>query len=184
MLKLQEVNAEKEAEIENLQCEIRRILQENSASDQRQHEREPIPAIDPLPPDPREDRLARSDVLIHTCRKEQIERIHQFMFQTNNNEPCSISCGNNKNSSQVVTKLKEEIESKRRDFDQERLIWAQEKEKVLKYQRQLQMNYIQMYRRNKALEAEVENLAIELELDKASIKQKLSPNKLTQTIEL
>lgn len=83
-----------------------------------------------------------------------------------------------------LEQLKEEIEVKTKDFENERLIWAQEKEKVLRYQRQLQMNYVQMYRRTRALEAEVESLTIELELDKTGVKKQLPTGDLTQTIEL
>ncbi|XP_044259201.1 leucine zipper putative tumor suppressor 2 homolog isoform X2 [Tribolium madens] len=82
-----------------------------------------------------------------------------------------------------VESLKQEIATKTKDFEKERVVWAQEKEKVLRYQRQLQMNYVQMYRRTRALEAEVESLTIELELDKTGKKQ-LPPGDLTQTIEL
>lgn len=78
-------------------------------------------------------------------------------------------------------KIKSELEKRKRDFERERLIWAQEKEKVLRYQRQLQMNYVQMYRKTRALEAEVENLTIELELDS---KKQLNGIELSQTIEL
>lgn len=46
------------------------------------------------------------------------------------------------------------------------------------------MNYVQMYRRTRALEKEIENLTIELELDKANVEKKLSSLDLTQTIEL
>jgi chromosome segregation ATPase len=83
-----------------------------------------------------------------------------------------------------LEKLKEEIEMKTKDFENERLVWAQEKEKVLRYQRQLQMNYVHMYRRTRALEAEVESLTIELELDKTGVKKQLPAADLTQTIEL
>lgn len=83
-----------------------------------------------------------------------------------------------------LEKLKEEIEAKTKKFEDEKIVWAQEKEKVLRYQRQLQMNYVQMYRRTRALEAEVESLTIELELDKTGIKKQLSAADLTQTIEL
>lgn len=83
-----------------------------------------------------------------------------------------------------VNKLKVEMEIKRKNFDKERRIWAQEKEKVLKYQRQLQMNYIQMYRRTKSLEAEIESLTIELELDKTGIKNNFNNTDTTHTIEL
>jgi len=33
-----------------------------------------------------------------------------------------------------------------------------EKEKVIRYQKQLQLNYVQMYKRNKTLESEVDQL--------------------------
>lgn len=80
-----------------------------------------------------------------------------------------------------VEKLREELQNKCKQFEHERLTWLQEKEKVLRYQRQLQMNYVQMFRRTRALEAEVESLTIELELDKTGLKKKLE---LSQTIDL
>jgi hypothetical protein len=62
-------------------------------------------------------------------------------------------------------RLREEISVERNEFEQERVTWAQEKEKVLRYQRQLQLNYVQMFRRTRTLEAEVESLTLELELE-------------------
>lgn len=83
-----------------------------------------------------------------------------------------------------LEKLKMEMEQRKKDFEKEKITWAQEKEKVLKYQRQLQMNYVQMYRKTRALEAEVESLTVELELDKTGLKKKISNGDLSQTIEL
>lgn len=83
-----------------------------------------------------------------------------------------------------VQQLRAEMEAKTRQFEKERITWAQEKEKVLRYQRQLQMNYVQMYRRARALETEIESLTIELELDKTGMKKFSSSIDLTQTIEL
>lgn len=80
-----------------------------------------------------------------------------------------------------VEDLKQELARRSEHFENERRTWAQEKEKVLKYQRQLQMNYVQIYRRSRALEAEIENLTVELELDKTGMKSKLG---LSQTIDL
>ncbi|KAK4882740.1 hypothetical protein RN001_006059 [Aquatica leii] len=94
-----------------------------------------------------------------------------------------LSLKSNGNNCVQVNKLKEQMEIRRQDFEKERFIWAQEKEKVLKYQRQLQINYIQMYRRSKALESEVESLTAELDLKK-STKNKLSTVEITHTIEL
>lgn len=80
-----------------------------------------------------------------------------------------------------VEDLRKELDRRTKQFENERRTWAQEKEKVLKYQRQLQMNYVQMYQRSRAMEAEIENLTVELELDKTGMKSKLG---LSQTIEL
>ena len=43
-------------------------------------------------------------------------------------------------------------------FETEKAHWLDEKEKVIRYQKQLQLNYVQMYKRNKTLEAEIESL--------------------------
>nr|KAG5700949.1 hypothetical protein BaRGS_034234 [Batillaria attramentaria] len=60
-----------------------------------------------------------------------------------------------------------EFEDKLQDVDgvmeTERLQWLEEKNKVIRYQKQLQLNYVQMQRKNTALEAEVEQLTLELE---------------------
>ncbi|KAK3590127.1 hypothetical protein CHS0354_041179 [Potamilus streckersoni] len=69
-----------------------------------------------------------------------------------------------------INSLKEELEKARKElsdskdeFDTERAQWLEEKNKVILYQKQLQLNYVQMYRKNKMLEAEVEQLTLELE---------------------
>ncbi|XP_062257150.1 leucine zipper putative tumor suppressor 2a [Platichthys flesus] len=48
-------------------------------------------------------------------------------------------------------------------FEDERRVWQEEKEKVIRYQKQLQQNYIQMYRRNRDLERVMRELSLELE---------------------
>ncbi|XP_076830592.1 leucine zipper putative tumor suppressor 2a isoform X2 [Brachyhypopomus gauderio] len=47
-------------------------------------------------------------------------------------------------------------------FEEERRVWQEEKEKVIRYQKQLQQNYIQMYRRNRELERVMRELSLEL----------------------
>merc|ERR1712061_696797 len=54
--------------------------------------------------------------------------------------------------------LKEEVEQFKENFQVEKANWLDEKEKVIRYQKQLQLNYVQMYKRNKTLEAEIESL--------------------------
>ena len=46
----------------------------------------------------------------------------------------------------------------RKTFETEKAHWLDEKEKVIRYQKQLQLNYVQMYKRNKTLESEIEQL--------------------------
>ncbi|XP_025925313.1 leucine zipper putative tumor suppressor 2 isoform X1 [Apteryx rowi] len=46
-------------------------------------------------------------------------------------------------------------------FEQERSTWQGEKERVIRYQKQLQYNYIQMYRRNRRLEQRLQHLRLQ-----------------------
>merc|ERR550539_642551 len=51
-----------------------------------------------------------------------------------------------------------EVDQFKQNFEVEKANWLDEKEKVIRYQKQLQLNYVQMYKRNKTLEAEIESL--------------------------
>lgn len=62
-----------------------------------------------------------------------------------------------------ICRLREELDAHHDVLEKEREQWADEKNKVIRYQKQLQLNYVQMYRKNKLLEAEVEQLTLELE---------------------
>nr|XP_057912565.1 leucine zipper putative tumor suppressor 2a [Doryrhamphus excisus]XP_057912574.1 leucine zipper putative tumor suppressor 2a [Doryrhamphus excisus]XP_057912582.1 leucine zipper putative tumor suppressor 2a [Doryrhamphus excisus] len=71
---------------------------------------------------------------------------------------------------QQVDRMKAELIYERRTseeqmsrFEDERRVWQEEKEKVIRYQKQLQQNYIQMYRRNRDLERVMRELSLELE---------------------
>eukprot|EP00063_Salmo_salar_P037626 XP_014012461.1 PREDICTED: leucine zipper putative tumor suppressor 2 homolog [Salmo salar] len=48
-------------------------------------------------------------------------------------------------------------------FEEEHRVWQEEKDKVIQYQKQLQQNYVGMYRRNRALEHMLRKLSLELE---------------------
>ena len=54
--------------------------------------------------------------------------------------------------------LREEVDKYKENFEVEKVNWLDEKEKVIRYQKQLQLNYVQMYKRNKTLESEVDQL--------------------------
>uniref|UniRef100_A0A3Q3EV14 Leucine zipper, putative tumor suppressor 2a n=1 Tax=Labrus bergylta TaxID=56723 RepID=A0A3Q3EV14_9LABR len=82
----------------------------------------------------------------------------------------SRSMGGRGGPSPCVDRLKAELMYERRTseeqlshFDNERRVWHEEKEKVIRYQKQLQQNYIQMYRRNRDLERVMRELSLELE---------------------
>ncbi|XP_053245362.1 leucine zipper putative tumor suppressor 2 [Podarcis raffonei] len=54
-------------------------------------------------------------------------------------------------------------EEQREAFHAERVTWQGEKDRVIRYQKQLQHNYIQMYRHNRDLESQLRHLSLELE---------------------
>ncbi|XP_053306367.1 leucine zipper putative tumor suppressor 2 [Spea bombifrons] len=71
---------------------------------------------------------------------------------------------------QYTERLREALVSERRrnqdqmeNFEEERRVWREEKEKVIRYQKQLQHNYIQMYQQNRELERDIKQLSLELE---------------------
>lgn len=91
------------------------------------------------------------------------------------------SCGEPCPASAMVDRLKCELEAKETQFNSERRKWSEEKDKVLRYQKQLQLNYVQMFKRSRTLEAEVDGLRLELELCNKNMK---NLNKHGKTIEL
>jgi len=58
---------------------------------------------------------------------------------------------------------KAELASFKTTHQQQYEQWLEEKNKVIRYQKHLQLNYTQMHRKNKMLEAEIEQLTLELE---------------------
>uniref|UniRef100_A0A182W3J0 Uncharacterized protein n=1 Tax=Anopheles minimus TaxID=112268 RepID=A0A182W3J0_9DIPT len=60
-----------------------------------------------------------------------------------------------------LERLNRELATCRECFDQERAKWAEEKEKVLIYQRQLQKNYVEMCKRTQQLEEQLKTIQLE-----------------------
>lgn len=58
---------------------------------------------------------------------------------------------------------KEARERLANSFEQERQTWNKEKSRVIKYQKQLQINYLQMHKKNQDLERVLKELSAELE---------------------
>ncbi|XP_077205648.1 leucine zipper putative tumor suppressor 2 isoform X2 [Paroedura picta] len=54
-------------------------------------------------------------------------------------------------------------EEQREAFLAERVTWQSEKDRVIRYQKQLQHNYIQMYQHNREMERQLRHLSLELE---------------------
>ncbi|XP_062858847.1 leucine zipper putative tumor suppressor 2 homolog [Trichomycterus rosablanca] len=78
--------------------------------------------------------------------------------------------GQREGSRQQMERMKGELSRERQlvsyqadAFENERRCWEEEKQKVIRYQKQLQQNYVQMYRRNRDLEAALRELHLELE---------------------
>lgn len=74
-----------------------------------------------------------------------------------------VKCHQVQHLTNKLAEARAELESKRDLFEDERERWLEEKEKVIRYQKQLQLNYVQMYRRNQNLESELKHLTFELE---------------------
>ena len=86
-----------------------------------------------------------------------------------------------------VKELKTEANVSKETFETEKSLWLDEKEKVIRYQKQLQLNYVQMYKRNKTLESEIESLNKTVEelktqkQEEVSSGSKKSPSRLQKT---
>ncbi|XP_067858192.1 leucine zipper putative tumor suppressor 2a [Heptranchias perlo] len=93
-----------------------------------------------------------------------------LMYESDEAKAQRQNADNQQTLRQQVEKLRAELMYERRksenqleNFEVERRTWQGEKEKVIRYQKQLQHNYIQMYRRNRELEREMRQLSLELE---------------------
>ncbi|CAL1599956.1 unnamed protein product [Knipowitschia caucasica] len=62
-----------------------------------------------------------------------------------------------------LTFERQRVEEQQVNFEEERKVWHEEKDKVIRYQKQLQQNYVQMYRKNRELEQHLQELSQELE---------------------
>nr|XP_022900500.1 leucine zipper putative tumor suppressor 2 homolog [Onthophagus taurus] len=198
---LQKINLEKDDEIALMNAQLKNFQYE---SDDEEDLDEPNELIKNHLQDNLKDNI--KDNLMDNLKlkeeklrlKEEIKELRKELSEVSMSEYDGLEAGRNLRCKRIgdqlqdfqdfnkeMDSLRNELEERKKDFEKERVIWAQEKEKVLRYQRQLQMNYVQMYRRTRALEDEVEALTIELELDKTGHKQKISSTTdLTQTIEL
>ncbi|XP_075711902.1 leucine zipper putative tumor suppressor 3 [Rhinoderma darwinii] len=64
------------------------------------------------------------------------------------------------------------------DFEEERRTWQEEKEKVIKYQKQLQLNYVEMYQKNQQLEQKINEITTKVTTPPAEDKKPWTPSRL------
>ena len=113
-----------------------------------------------------ESELKKSQEALKDMRKELDNMESQFTkFKSSSKvqESEVTSTSTAENSPQEVRKLQEELAKLKTDYEADKDRWLAEKDKVIRYQRHLQLNYVQMANKNKMLEAEVQQLTLELE---------------------
>lgn len=189
---LKEANLEKDEELDKLREEIKALNQQVTELRSCTEKNDDYMETELLKAEIRELREELSDMSLNEYggiepgRSQRNNCVDELSEEDKEIQRLSgVKCSHgNSHHCQEIDELRKDFETKKKDFEKERMVWAHEKEKVLRYQRQLQMNYVQMYRRTRTLEAEVESLTIELELDKTGLKKKLPSADLTQTIEL
>lgn len=119
----------------------------------------------------KEQRLQHSLKVAANAQTEALDKLIQ-------GSDSPAQCQEEENSGHVCTEsLQREVERLRRQlgeekeaqerlansFEQERQTWNREKGRVIKYQKQLQINYLQMHKKNQDLERILKELTTELE---------------------
>ena len=114
-----------------------------------------------------ESELKKSQEAVKDMRKELDTMQSQFSkFKSSSGvqeAEVSSTSASTENSPQEVKHLQEELARIKVEYDADKDRWLAEKDKVIRYQRHLQLNYVQMANKNKMLEAEVQQLTLELE---------------------
>ncbi|XP_048465044.1 leucine zipper putative tumor suppressor 2a [Rhincodon typus] len=117
-----------------------------------------------------EETTGLREALGHTRHMSQEQEDAALMYESDEAKVQRQNADNQQALRQQVEKLRAELmyerkrcETQLENFEVERRTWQGEKEKVIRYQKQLQHNYIQMYRRNRELEREMRQLTLELE---------------------
>ncbi|XP_042344769.1 leucine zipper putative tumor suppressor 1 [Plectropomus leopardus] len=119
----------------------------------------------------KERRLQHSLQLEAHAQTEALERLIQdadspAQGQGEENSGHSASESLQREVERLKQQLGEEKEAQERlanSFEQERQTWNKEKDRVIKYQKQLQINYLQVHKRNQDLERILRELTAELE---------------------
>ncbi|XP_053698642.1 leucine zipper putative tumor suppressor 2 homolog [Sabethes cyaneus] len=87
---------------------------------------------------------------------EEEEELRVLATESDTAKNCDKTASHDKDLQ--IAQLRQDLQDCRAGFEQERLKWADEKEKVLVYQRQLQQNYVEMCKRTAVLEEKLKTL--------------------------
>uniref|UniRef100_A0A3B3VJC2 Leucine zipper tumor suppressor 1 n=1 Tax=Poecilia latipinna TaxID=48699 RepID=A0A3B3VJC2_9TELE len=99
-------------------------------------------------------------------RLEQQNKDYEDKLQSCTREKCIFTGSLQREVERLKQELREEKNAQGKmvsSFELERQTWNQEKDRVIKYQKQLQINYLQMHKKNKDLERILKELTAELE---------------------
>ncbi|TSW48782.1 Nedd4 binding protein 3 [Bagarius yarrelli] len=166
---------QKAAEIVTLKSQLREARSELQASQTRSHDAQAAARTRTLELEVCENELQRrkseAELLREKVGRLEMEstRLRDMMSLPSSKGQCmslplpQSRIGGGPNQSTACHHTKKHGQEQLEAFDEERRVWQEEKDKVIRYQKQLQQNYIQMYRRNRELERVMRELSLELE---------------------
>ena len=112
-------------------------------------------------------RLAAADAELATARAEARSALERSAAAERRAAAAEDAAGRAAASGDAaeaeVSGARAALDAQRAEFERERERWLDEKRRVIDYQKQLQLNYVQMARKNRVLEADVQQLTAEIE---------------------
>ncbi|XP_061623267.1 leucine zipper putative tumor suppressor 1 isoform X1 [Phyllopteryx taeniolatus] len=100
----------------------------------------------------------------HTQATERVTTVHKTREEAEGQTSTKLLQKEVERLRQQLNEEKAAQEKLATSFDQERRTWNKEKDKVIKYQKQLQINYLQVHKKNQDLERLMKELTAELEV--------------------
>lgn len=90
-------------------------------------------------------------------------RLHERNEQGGNSSPSSSTSFDQNALLQRLKAAEERCAAQDKAFEEERKQWVEDKSRVIRYQKQLQDNYVTMYKRSRDLEQQVKSLTSQLD---------------------
>lgn len=154
--------SEQEKETQHLKEEVKRLTEDNLTS------RSELEKLRRLMSRPKSDRLIQTE--------ESRLGTHGAVLSQVANVNANPVCAGEKDADSLAGELaqaKMQLLGLQERYEQDKEQWLVEKNKVINYQKHLQLNYVQMFRKNKMLELEMEQLMVELENKDLNLTEKL-----------